>query len=37
MAEKSEELRQIEVSVEKIIETIHEVVVANCQDPVVFT
>lgn len=37
MAEKSEELRQTEVSVEKIIETIDEVVVANCQDSVVFT
>lgn len=34
MAEKSEELCQIEMSVENIVEAIHKVVVVNCQDPV---
>lgn len=37
MAEKSEELCQTEVSVEKIIETIHKVAVVNWHDSVVFT
>lgn len=36
MADKSEELCQIEVSVENITEVIHKVV-ANYQDQVVFT